>query len=106
MKVTNLTDVDTPKLRQHGLVAQTFAVGRALLAPGESADIPEEYARMLGSGLEHLVSAGACAVGDLPAAYQVAKANQAQARMQPPKATDPVGAVAGEAPKGGKSAGG
>lgn len=73
MKVFNLTDIETPLLKQHGLCQQTFAVGKALLAPGQSADVDDTYLAQLGQGLRQLVSCGAAAVGQPPAAYRLAK---------------------------------
>ena len=71
MRIYNLTDVETPTLRQYGFVDQRFVVARALIAPGESAEVPDEpIARM---ALEHLVAVGAAAIDELPPAYVVAK---------------------------------
>ena len=74
MKVFNLTDVETPVLKQHGVLNQMFAIGTVLVSPGQSADVADERAVHLASGLQHLVSIGALAVGDQPpAGYRLAK---------------------------------
>lgn len=79
MKIYNLTDIETPKLREYGHLNHTLAVGSELLLPGQSVDVPDEVAKRLEKGLEHLVNVGALALGELPAAYRLAKEKRAQA---------------------------
>jgi hypothetical protein len=76
MKVFNLTDVETPKLRQFHLVAHTIAVGRALIAPGESADVSMDEFKWVRTEVQRLVTLGALAIDSLPAAYTLAKQNK------------------------------
>jgi hypothetical protein len=83
MKVFNLTDVETPVLKQRGLCQQTFAVGKALVAPGQSADVDDAYLAQLGPGLRQLVSYGAAAVGQPPASYRLAKEKMAPVASAP-----------------------
>jgi hypothetical protein len=85
MKVFNLTDVETPLLAQHGFVRQTFVVRDKLIAPGEHADVQNDY--LAERALEHLVPIGAAAVDELPAAYVLAKSRAAPAPpMEEPRA--------------------
>lgn len=91
MKVFNLTDVETPALKQRGLCQQTFAVGKALVGPGQSAEVDEAYLAHLGPGLQQLVSLGAAAVGQPPVAYRLAKEKMPP---PPPPAPDPEPAPA------------
>jgi hypothetical protein len=65
MKVFNLTDVETPKLKQHKLLNQTLSIGGSLVAPGGSVE-DRMHAR-------HGLSVGALAVDDLPVSYVKAK---------------------------------
>jgi hypothetical protein len=97
MKIHNLTDVETPKLKQQGLVGQSIAVGPALLNPGEAGDVAEEHVAGLRQGMHGLVSIGALAVGPQPpAAYVLAKekakaaAAEAEARNEITKPDGPV----------------
>lgn len=71
LKVFNLTDISTPKLEQFKLVDQHVVVGRSLLAPGESAEVPDDT--ITRAGLQHYVEVGAVAVGSVPPSYAVAK---------------------------------
>ena len=76
IKVTNLTDVKTPTLEQYGFVGATIAVGDKTVGPGESTEVDEAYANIVLEGVQHLVSVGALAVGDLPAHYRLHKAQK------------------------------
>lgn len=71
MKVFNLTDVETPQLKQLGKVNDTFVVGRLTLAPGQS-DITTDDA-MTRDHLADYVMKGMAAINTLPPAYVVAK---------------------------------
>ena len=68
MRVFNLTDVKTSVLESRGLVDAPVSVGGVSIQPGESAEVSSTA----GSGF--LVSVGAVAVGELPAAYVKKKA--------------------------------
>jgi hypothetical protein len=80
MKVFNLTDVETLLLVQHGFVRQTFIVRDKLIAPGEHAEVQNDY--LAERALEHLLPIGAAAVDELPPAYVLAKS-----RALPPTPT-------------------
>lgn len=69
MIIWNLTDVATAALEERGLVNHTFSVGRAVLEPGASADVPAPNM----AAMAPLVQCGALAVGRLPPAYVAAK---------------------------------
>lgn len=94
MKVFNLTDVETPSLKQHKLVEQTIAVGPHLLEPGKNCDVEPSRLDHIRAGLQQLVTVGALAVGDQPpAAYVVAKAKapkRATPATPPPPPTLPA----------------
>jgi len=89
MLVHNLSDVETPKLKQFGLCAVTVAVGNVLLAPGTSVDVsdtPEVRAE-----LAHMCSVGAVCIGDPPAEYTKGKGGKpapAPAPVEAPKAPE------------------
>lgn len=71
MIVHNLTDVETPKLKQFGLLDCSFSIAGKTLAPGANADVPDGDHALL--HLEHLCSVGAVALGDLPESYTKGK---------------------------------
>jgi hypothetical protein len=77
--VYNMTDVSTPALKQRGMVGITIAVGPKLLPPGASGAIPDEDLKRLLGGLQKLVTLGALAVNQLPAAYVTARASKVAA---------------------------
>lgn len=88
MKVFNLTDVETPKLKQHGLLNQTVVVGGKPIAPGASMTFegtPSERA-----SAKHAAKVGAVSVDALPGAYTTAKASSASPM---PKAPAPAPAA-------------
>ena len=92
MKIHNLTDIETPKLAQHGVVKQGIVVGPKLIEPGASDDVADEHVSALGRGLQHLVSIGALAVGPQPPATYVIAKEKAKAAKPPvaPAAPEPV----------------
>lgn len=71
MTVYNLTDVETAQLKQYGLVSQHIVVGKALVAPGESAEVADDSVTR--NGLQHYVAVGAIAVDSLPPLYALQK---------------------------------
>ena len=73
MKVFNLTDVETPLLKQRGLGSQHIAVGDKLLAPGTDADIDDATLERTRPELQRMVSLGTLALGEVPADYKAAK---------------------------------
>lgn len=84
MKVFNLTDVRTENLERRGLYNQSFVVGSAVIAPGESGEVSDDHRVIVQAALEHLVAAQALAVDKIPAEYSVIKMKQT------PKATAPI----------------
>lgn len=72
MKVYNITDVATDKLKQHGVVNQQIVVDTALIAPGGSAEIADSAHTR--SQMAHLLNIGALAVDKLPPSYASEKA--------------------------------
>lgn len=79
MRIYNMTDVATPKLKQHKLVNQTLSISGLLIAPGESAELRgsvEDHAHV-----RHVVAVGAAAVDDLPKEYAKAKVRKAPATV-------------------------
>jgi hypothetical protein len=87
MLVHNLSDVETPKLKQFGLCNMGIAVDGVVLMPGtsvEAADTAEVRAH-----LEHLCSVGAACIGDPPSEYTTAKGGKpALVFVEPPKAPE------------------
>lgn len=73
MKVFNLTDIETPELKQRGLSQQSIAVGDKLLAPGASDDIDDATLARVRPELQRMVALKTVALGELPAEYKVAK---------------------------------
>ena len=98
MKVFNLTDVETPSLKQRGLLGQSIAVGDKLLAPGGEADVDEETLTRVRPELQHMVGLGTLALGEPPAEYKVAK-EKAKKPVAQPEPEAPV--LEKEAPKRG-----
>lgn len=71
MVVFNLTDVETPQLKQLGKVNNTFIVGRLTLGPGQSGPTTDDP--MTRSHVEDYVRKGMAAINTLPPAYVVAR---------------------------------
>ena len=82
MVIHNLTDVETPQLKQRGLVNAHIAVGIVMTEPGKSVEAGRD--EMILSHLQHFIQIGALAVDDLPASYKVAKERMAPAPLPPP----------------------
>jgi len=84
--VYNLTDVETPTLKQYGLVGATIAVssGKQTVAvtPGNSVETADVL--LVRHHLEHLHSIGAVAFDELPEAYKKAKGSHGHAIPLPP----------------------
>jgi hypothetical protein len=87
VKLFNLTDVSTKSLVQNKLVGHTFAVGAALIAPGDSADVPEDLRARLLPEIQKLITLGAIAMNTLPPAYVAAKAGKPRAPLPPEPST-------------------
>lgn len=81
LKVFNLTDVETPQLKQYGLVNQHIVVERALVAPGEYTQVADSPVAR--AHLRHYVSVGAVAVDVVPPSYVLLKE-----RNKPPPVVD------------------
>lgn len=92
MKIFNLTDVPTAKLKQHGLVGQTIVVGTALVQPGGEAELADDSNAR--AHAQHLVDVGAVAFDQLPPVYVAARADmpakQAPVVAAPLPAPEPV----------------
>lgn len=98
MKVFNLTDVETPKLRQHGMLNQTFAVGEKMLSPGQGEDVSEETLTRVRHELQDLVMMGACAVDTMPPEYIVAREQAVKAKASKDKPAEEPAPTAEETP--------
>jgi hypothetical protein len=72
MKIYNISDVPTPSLENNNLVGHVFAAGKALVAPGDYAEVDKDDAATL-AALPGMVSLGLAAIDQLPASYVVAK---------------------------------
>lgn len=83
VKVFNLTDVPTPQLEQYKLTNQHVVVGRALIAPGESAEVEDTTTNR--AALSHYVHVGAVSVASVTPAYAVAKAKLESAERKSKK---------------------
>ena len=80
MKIFNLTDVETPALKQRHMVNQSLVVHGKPIEPGASVDFPlPEDRPIVARAVQHLLKAGAVAVDKLPDAYVKAKAAVASA---------------------------
>lgn len=71
MKCFNLTDVETESLKKRGLAHTTLVVHGVLIAPGESAEVPDD--ELSKRDAKGYVEVQALAVGEPPSAYVVAK---------------------------------
>jgi hypothetical protein len=86
MKIFNISDVETKKLKQRGLVLHTVVVGKQLLSPGDSVEISAEEAKAFTAGIEELVELGVLAIDMTPKGYaQAEKAKPAPAKEEPAK---------------------
>lgn len=83
INIFNLTDVETPVLKQFGLVGATIAVGRALVAPGSMVTTGADDLTL--GHLRHFIEKGALAVGTVPPSYTIAKE-----RLAPKKEPEPA----------------
>lgn len=71
LRIFNLTDVETPVLKQFGLTQTTIAVGRILIPPGGA--VATEADALTLEHLHHFIEKGALAVDVLPPPYIMAK---------------------------------
>jgi len=78
MKVFNISDVETKKLKQRGLVGHTICVGKALLSPGTSVDLPDDAVQAKLDGINELVDMGILALGAPPKGYADASKRAAE----------------------------
>lgn len=88
MKVFNLTDVETPKLKQHGMLNQSFAVGDKMISPGASEDIDDATFARVQPELQKLTEIGALSCDAAPDTYKSAKTS---AEPAAPAAPQPSG---------------
>jgi hypothetical protein len=77
VKVFNISDVETKQLKQRGLVSHSVVIGKQLLAPGASADVPDDVVQHKLEGLNELVEFGVIALNTPPRGY-AAKAPEAE----------------------------
>lgn len=84
MKVYNLTDVETPKLKQHGLMNQHIAVGEKMVAPGGDEDIDDATFERVQPELQKLVELGALSCDVAPDAYKSKKTSAEPVPTPPP----------------------
>ncbi len=99
MKVFNITDVETDTLKQHMASNSHIAVGRSMIAPGESTEVADDPTTR--AHLEHYIKIGAVAVGKPPSEYMVAKDEQKKSKAsskEKPKTDDEVVTSADAAP--------
>ena len=71
MRLFNLTDVETPQLKELGLSNTALLVGRHIVPPGEVVELPGASFTM--ESCRHFVGVGAMSLDVLPPAYVVAK---------------------------------
>lgn len=88
MKVFNLTDVATEKLKQYQLVDKLLVIGRSAVAPGESIDLPAEPHIL--SQLDGYIKLGAMCRDSLPAEYLQTKSGKAPVVPAPAVETAPT----------------
>lgn len=91
MRMWNLTDRATPRLKRYGLVGQTFAIGTRLLEPGTSLELADSES-FLPQQHAHLIEVGALYVGDdAPEGYaQPPAAPVAEPLSELPASEDPL----------------
>ncbi len=70
-RLFNLTDVDTPGLREQGQVNITVSGNGFAVPPGESREVVITEGNR--QAIQHAVSAGLLSVDNLPAAYMLLK---------------------------------
>lgn len=80
IRLTSLTDVDVPEVREGGLLGQTIVIHRYVLGPGEEV-IADEDDTLLRHAAE-FVQKHALAVGGVPPWYRVAKDNMPKAKAK------------------------
>jgi hypothetical protein len=91
MKVFNITDVETKKLKQHHALKQTYVISEKEIAPGGSAEYDETVRSIVMSECVHLVGIGALVIDELPEEYRKKKATS---QSSAPPAGDPDDAPA------------
>jgi len=84
MRCFNLTDVETPELRQRGLVNVPLAVRSVLIPPGEVREVPDDT--LARRAVASYVSIGALSVDVLPPAYALRKDRDLKPGKVPEKA--------------------
>lgn len=71
VRVFNLTDVETPELKNRGCVGIVVAGRNFSVAPGEYCDVLLDVVNL--RAIQHAVSGGMLAVDKLPVTYVLAK---------------------------------
>lgn len=92
MKIFNISDVETKTLKQHGLVNHAVVVGKALLSPGQSVEVPDNHVQHKLEGIDKLVKLGVLAIGQPPKGYIPAPV------VTPKEGSAPVPAKTSKAP--------
>lgn len=101
MKVFNISDRETKLLKQRNLVGHSVVVGRQLLGPGQSADVPDDIYQAKLECLSELVKFGVLAIGAAPKGYQPAPVQAAAPAPAPAPSPmqDPVSMRSSRPPK-------
>lgn len=84
----NITDVETPELKNKRLVGATLALRNVLISPGGSAEVPDD--EMSRRDIKCYVDLGAIAVDVLPAEYVLAKGREFKESQPVVKARPPA----------------
>lgn len=80
IRITSLTDVDTPEVREGGLYGCVLVVHRYVLEPGEERVVEEDP--LLLQHTTEFIQRNALAVGALPPWYRVVKDNLPKAKAK------------------------
>lgn len=98
MRVFNLTDVETPKLKQHKLLKQIIVVAGQSIDPGGWVDVKEPVAKHDRATTEHPLSVAAIALDKLPQYYLDGQAKASKPETKPAPAPAAAPAIAPEFP--------
>lgn len=69
MKIFNISDVETKLLKQRKLVNHTVVVGKQLLSPGASVEVPDDVVQAKLECIDELITVGVLAKGAPPKGY-------------------------------------
>lgn len=94
VQIVNLTDVETPSLKQRGLSSRGLQVGDVLIEPGSTATFDAATWKGLKPRYKRLFEVGALAEGDkIPPTYTTAKNKKAEKKADPKKTPTPPSAT-------------